>query len=350
MMKTFLFGLLCCCTVSLSAHDFAATVDGTPLYFNIRNKSTKTVVLTYEGSIKEAKSYDISGQIRIPATIQHANTMYIVEAIGPKAFAGAKNLKGVVIPSTVNFIGDFAFEGCDSLSDVVFPGGVVKFGQGVFFRCTALKNITPGSDWKSLDLNMFRWSQALETLRIPAKVENIQGLKKLTALRTVEVDANNTHFRAIDGALYNKSGETLYGVPRAYEGRLKVADGTKTVTEGALMGCESITELILPATIEQISFRETSGMMHLKTIVALWETPLRNAYGETGNQLLFQVATQDVKLIVPAASLKEYQKALAVTGGTYATTEDTPVRFTVHTDELVPVKNVQAAKDVTKYE
>jgi hypothetical protein len=350
MIKKFLFSLLCCCALSLSAHDFSEIVDGTPLYFNIRNKSAKTVVLTYEGSIKEAKSYDIPGQLRIPTTILHDSTTYIVEAIGPKAFAGAKNLKGVVIPSTVNFIGDFAFEGCDSLSDVVFPGGIVKFGQGVFFRCTALKNITPGSDWKSLDLNMFRWSQALETLRIPAKVENIQGLKKLTALRTVEVDANNARFRAIDGALYNKSGETLYGVPRAYEGRLKVADGTTAITEGALMDCEGVTELILPATVEHISFRETSGMTHLKNIVAQWQTPLRNAYGEAESQLLFQVATQNVKLIVPAAAQKEYQKAVVTTCGEYAVTKDAQIRFTVHTDELLPVKNIQGVKDFKQYE
>jgi hypothetical protein len=350
MIKKFIFGLLCCCTLSLSAHDFTETVDGTPLFFNVRNKSAKTVVLTYEGSIAEAKSYNVAGQLRIPATIQHENTMYVVEAIGPKAFAGAKNLKGVVIPSTVNFIGDFAFEGCDSLSDVVFPGGLVKFGQGVFFRCTALKNITPGSDWKTLDLTMFRWSEALETLRIPAKVTNIQGLKKLKTLRTVEVDVNNPYFKSVDGALYNKSGETLYGVPRAYEGKLKVAEGTKKVLDGALIDCEAITQLVLPSTVEYFSFRETSRMKHLQSVVAPWEKPLSNAFGEAGGKFLLQVVAPNVKLIVPAASKKAYLEALATTAGDYAAAEDATVRYAVHKDELLTVKNIQAVKDLKKYE
>lgn len=347
-LKTAIAGVFLMAGMGVNAHDFSATVDGQRIYFDITNKTKRTVAVTFNGSITEKKESNISGKIEIPAKVKHEDVIYEVTAINPKAFAGAKRLKGIVIPSGVKSIGDFAFEGCDSLANVVFPGNSVSFGQGVFFKCPFISDVTIGGDWKSIDFTMFRWSENLKRINIPAKVEKVQGVKKLKNLTEIAVDSNNEKFAAHDGILYSKDGKTLYACPRAYAGKVKIIEGTEKVTPGALIDCMEVTCIDFPSSLQALSFRETSRMNKLETIVMRPSTSIMTAYiGENGKFLML-LANKEVSIVIPATSKKIYEASIANEAGDYSETTS-GIPYMVATQQIPTKKNFKGVKNFDKY-
>ena len=332
-----------------SAHDFAVEINGQQVYFDVKNELKKTAIVTYNGSIAQKQPTDYVGELNIPSTVKYNGKAYTIVGIGAKAFSGADELTGVVMPMGVTEIGDFAFEGCTALEKIIFPGNPMKFGQGVFFRCDKIQDVSFGSDWESVDLKMFRWSDSLTAVVIPAKMERIQNLKALKNLESVNVDVNNAKFSAVDGVLYNKNGEVLYGCPRAYKGHLKVAEGTKTITPGALIDCTDITRVDFPSTLESMSFRELSRMEQLGEILFRGETPIMTAKREGKEAMLLQVANTEVMIIVPKAVKKVYKDALVQQSGEYTEKEGT-TPYVVETSVMPLAKNVLGVKSFSKYE
>lgn len=337
--------------LTVNAHDFTATVNGQKLFFNIKSESDKTIEVTYNGSIADKKYSEATGNIEIPARVKHNDVIYTVVSVGAKAFSHAEKLEGVTLPSTIKAIGDFAFEGCTSLSRIIFPGGMVSFGEGVFFKCTAIKDISLGSDWKTADVSRFRWSDSLETIAIPAKVEKIQGLKKLKNLKSVTVDVNNSRFSAVGGVLYSKDRKTLYGCPRAYSGALKIPEGTEVISRNALTDCSRITQIDFPETLGSLSFRETSRMTQLETVIFRGKTPLVTAYFQGKEVFLLQVANKNVTIVVPNEAKKAIKAAFANQEGEYAEAKEansTP--YVVKYDQMPKESNIIGVKNFSKYE
>lgn len=330
------------------AHDFATTIDGQNLYFDITGKSRKTVAVTYEGSIADHKAPTLSGTVVIPSKVKHDGVTYQVTSIGAKAFANAHSLKGVVIPAGIEAIGDFAFENCDSLTAIVFPGNEVKRGQGVFFNCTAITDVTIGSDWTAIDLTMFRWSKELRTIHIPAKIAKISGFKKLNALTSITVDPNNANFSSAEGLLYSKDGSILYACPRAYEGKVSIKEGTKTVAVDALIDCENVTALDIPESVTAISFRETARMSKLEYIVMRASKPFTTAFFNNNAKFFFQLPKPDVSIIVPSKAKEKYDKVLPTKSGEYSNAIDS-VPYTVELSELPTADNIKGVKNFKKY-
>lgn len=346
--RNLLLGALIFAGVGAYAHDFTATVNGQRLYFEITSKNKKTVSVTYNGSIADKKTLDIEGIVEIPAKIKHDNVIYDVNAIGQKAFANADRLKGIVIPSGVETIGDFAFEDCDSLKSVVFPGNTVTLGQGIFFKCPKISDVTIGSDWKTIDFTMFRWSNKLTSITIPAKIEKIQGVKKLVSLKTISVDPNNNKFSSYDGVLYSKDGKTLFACPRAYAGKVKVNEGVTKVLNGALIDCINITSIDLPSTLQSISFRETSRMKNLENIILRGEAPVITGYINGTGRFFFQLANQKANIIVLSLAKDKYLSELATKAGEYSESVET-IPYMVTLSELPTKKNFKGVKNFDKY-
>lgn len=347
-----LFGLMTLAgSLGTYAHDFTATIDGQKLYFNITNQASKTAEVTYKGSIADKLPNEVGGTIKIPAKVKHNNVVYSITAIGAKAFSNASRLTGIVMPSSINRIGDFAFENCSSLSKVVFPGNQVAMGQGTFFKCDKLQDLSFGSDWSTVDLTPYRWSDSLKVISIPPKVERIQNLKSINTLKAVNVDANNPKFSSSNGVLYSKDCKTLYAVPRAYSGILNIQSGTETVTLGAFIDCHAITTVIIPESLKKISFRETSRLTNLADIVFKGKEPIMTASMGGKEYMLFQVCAPKAKVVVLKDAKKAISKALATAPGEYNDLNITgKVPYIVTIAEIPPVKNFITVKNFDKYE
>ena len=345
-LKSLLAGMLLIAGVGASAHDFSATVNGQRLYFEITNKARHTVEVTYCGSITDKRPEGPKGRVEIPARVKHKDVVYQVAAIGQKAFAGSTRLQGIVIPSGVESIGDFAFEGCDSLQSIVFPGNAVTLGQGIFFKCTMIEDVTIGSDWKTIDFTMFRWSNRLTRINIPAKIGQVKGVKKLAALKEITVDPNNAKFASEGGLLYNKNFTTLFACPRAMEGKVAIKEGTATITPGALIDCTAVTELDLPASLTSMSFRETSRMDRLSTVVMRQLNPISTAFADDKGYFLLQIANPNVVIMVPDQTKKEYIAALPAPGEYTEKTGGIP--YTVTAAQIPTKKNIKGVKNFDK--
>lgn len=329
----------------ISAHDFMVTYNGQIIYFNITDAKKQTAEVTYGGSITDKNTLKPQGKLEIPAKVQHNNKVYQVTAIGRKAFANATELTSITLPGGITEIQDFAFEKCTSLKDVIMPGTQVKFGQGTFFLCTALEHITFGSDWTQIDLAVFRWSDSIKEINIPAKVSKLYNINSLKGLKSVTVDNNNSQYACIDDMIYTKDAKVLLACPLAYEGAVKVAETATTIKAGALQGCKGITSVDLPATMVKFSFREFSKMPLLVTINIRSTVPVVTAKSKSEGVFVLQTANPKVKVNVPKAALKEYKKTLVAVEGEYM--ENSPkatIPYFVKSTEMVTVKNLSGVE------
>lgn len=342
-LKNLLVFILLLLATSANAHDLAVFVKGQRLYFNITDKEKKNVEVTYKGSIVDNNIPEVKGHLEIPSKITEGNVVYNVTSIGQKAFANADGLQSVIIPTGIEKVGDFAFEGCINLKNIVFPTNIVNFGQGVFFRCKKIENVTLGSDWKDVNLTMFRWSDKMEYLDIPAKIEIIKGLKSIKSLRQVKVDPNNRKFSSDNGMLYDKSFSVLYACPRAYSGKVKVVEGTKKILEGALTDCVEITFIDFPSSLESVSFRETMRMKKLNTVVMRAKTPIVTAYAGGKGYFLFQTKVPKLRILLPVSNKNEYLKMIPEHGGEYSSNKE-GVPFVVEEYEMTSKKNIKFVK------
>ena len=207
-----------------------------------------------------------------------------------------------------------------------------------------IANVTIGSDWTDADFTMFRWSDRMERIAIPAKVSKIRGIKKLKGLKEITVDPNNRSFSSADGLLYSKDGKKLFVCPRGKEGSVSIKNGTETVQEGALLDCTSITALEFPASLKSVSFRETARMKELSAITMKAEQPIATGYKDGTGYFLFQLANASKTTIyVPSKAKDIYVKDLATDGGEYRPTPD-GIPYMVEKTQLPEKKNIKASK------
>ena len=342
-MKKMIIGLLVMfALVDTYAHDFVVTIDNHKIYFNITSTKNKTAEVTYKGSIVNKEFNYFEGELSIPSKVRHDDVVYTITGIGAKAFCGADKLTGLTLPLGIEYIDDFAFEGCTSLSRIIFPGNGVKFGQGVFFKCDKIQYVSFGSEWKTVDLKMFRWSDSITNVVIPAKMEKIMNVKSLKRLECINVDMNNSKFSSDNGVLYSKNYETLYSCPRAYDGKLIINENTKKITRGAFNDCNLITILDLPESIESFSYKEFSRMSGLSEIIFRKPEPVMTAMSEGNGVFLIEVSNSDVVITVKRKQKKNYV-SLVQESGEYSDIDGENVSH-VDVDNMPKVKNIKTVK------
>ena len=150
----------------------------------------------------------------------------------------------------------------DKLEEVILPDSVMELGARVFAGRKKLKTIRLGNGIKALKGAVMIYCTAMETLHIPASVEEISAdalpATQVTwrnveraALREITVDENNPCFMAKDGILYSKDGGTLLKVPAAYPAAtIIVPDSVHTIGEGAFKNLQYLQAVQLPASVK----------------------------------------------------------------------------------------------------
>ncbi|MBQ7383303.1 MAG: leucine-rich repeat domain-containing protein [Clostridia bacterium] len=75
--------------------------------------------------------------------------------ISEGAFSNCKNLKSITIPDSVEIIGDSAFANCFLPTELIIPDSVKKIGDNAFASCSNLKSITVSNNLTELGSNAF---------------------------------------------------------------------------------------------------------------------------------------------------------------------------------------------------
>ena len=82
------------------------------------------------------------------------------------------------------------------------------------------------------------------------------------------VPEENPNFTEHEGVLYSKDMRILCRVPLAKEGCYEVAEGTVEIARYAFSGCEQISEIIIPDTVENFGYAVFKNCRFTKMIIA----------------------------------------------------------------------------------
>lgn len=170
-------------------------------------------------------------------------TKFTVTEIGPDVFSGSYNsIKAISIPYTITKIGDRAFYGCRLWNGVKLPKSLKEIGEHAFYKTN------------------------ISLIEIPSSVEKIgfMAFGYCTELEKICIDENNSSYCSVDGVLYDKKMTKLIQVPGARDGSFTIPESICDIT-GAFEGCEYITSVTLPNSIQEIG-DYTFRYCHLNTI------------------------------------------------------------------------------------
>lgn len=182
------------------------------------------------------------------------------EAVGRKAFHGAKSLLAVELPESVRVLEPFAFAH-SGLREFDAPGALEEIGEKAFLHCGDLARASLNAGLRSIGDEAFA-TTALHALSVPASVEHIgreatrrSNVTYSGADATFAVDpASRFYLVDGEGGLYRKDAEGLVLVEaldrdvRSY----RVALGTASIAPRAFAHHEHIEEVAIPHGVTEV--------------------------------------------------------------------------------------------------
>ncbi len=232
------------------------------------------------GSISEISMPD-SLEIIGPYAFRNCHSLSVIRKwsdhlteISPSSFEKT-SLEEVEIPDSVSIIGGQAFYGCEALKIVKLGDGVEYIGIQAFAYNTRLVDIDFGSSIKDIYDYGFSYCTSLESVFIPDSVElisrgafshctslsiayiskNIKNIEDgafsyCDKLKTIIVDSSNYCF--YNNMLFDGSMTKLLFVPNSVSGKVEIPEGVKVIETGTFADHDSITEIVLPDSLEEI--------------------------------------------------------------------------------------------------
>lgn len=226
-----------------------------------------------------------------------------IKYIEDYAFAYCKCLKKIYIPQGVIKIGTNAFERCESLNSIILPSTVTEIGNSTFSGCKALVNVTLPGKMTKIGGELFRDCCSLVAIEIPYGITSIptycfygcKSLRYISLPNTIELISNNafshcselnsivlpSSLKSISSGAFSESGLTKIRIPENVEKiehsafkqcrklhSVEIPSKTKLrkIEKSLFEECESLVELSIPDSIEEIEGWVFSGCKHLKQI------------------------------------------------------------------------------------
>ena len=204
----------------------------------------------------------------IPEIITYQGKNYTVTNIGGSAFNDCRSLRSVTLPSTIKTIGASAFGSCPVLDSIIIPNSVTSIGESAFASCTNLKYVKLSDALTTIEGYVFGGCSSLKEIKLPNSITTIktgafQGCKELKtmsmplALSSIATDAIKTPSGTVASAytiletiiLDTKNLEDYF----ASKVNKVLYDAGHTESREFLVDGKSITDLIVPETIDTIS-------------------------------------------------------------------------------------------------
>ena len=174
-----------------------------------------------------------------------------ITKLADEVFEKHGNLTDVSLPSTLTEIPTRAFYGCSKLEKIVLPEGVTVIGMFAFSG-TGLKEITIPETLTGAGMYAFTFCSGVSVY--------ISDLSKWCSLHFGGADANPL-----------RGGGKLYLNGTLVTGTI-TCTGVTTLGRCIFAGYEEVTELIIPASVTQISY-EALAMSYVEKITFLGDPP-----------------------------------------------------------------------------
>lgn len=203
-------------------------------------------------------------------------------------------------------IGDEAFKN-STLTAITMPESVTRFGKSAF-QGTALSTFNRLPALTEIGDSAFAYNTGLSGASISSNITKVgtgafKGCKKLTYFK---VDEANANYKAIDGVLFNKDGDTMLQFPAAKEIGIEYVldESVTTIGEDAFTMVQQLKTLVLHDGVFEIGPNAFRACEALDSVVVEWTNPLT-----VPTSTFSGVNVKNCALSVPKGSLNKYKKA-----------------------------------------
>ena len=230
---------------------------------------------------------------KITKNLETINILDGVTSIGEYAFFCLDTLTNVTIPNSVKSINECAFYGCSELADLTIPEGVTEIGESAFDHCTALTSVTVPGNVQHIGESAFSSCDNLASVVVEDGVQSIgayafdwcSNLESITLSDSVTSIGDQAFARtALYNEWYDKSelcsvlyiGNHLikadeWAVNKGIAEGTTTSDyavkpGTVTVADAAFYGCDALTSITLPDSVQSIGSKAFASCYGLTSI------------------------------------------------------------------------------------
>ncbi len=255
-----------------------------------------------------------------------------VRSIGHRAFANCTSLKVMKLPASVSDIGDMAFAGCRSLEDITFPA-MEFFHPDTVGGCHSIRHVAISgryandseaiytADGQELCLVLpkpnrdnveipegvlrigpkaFSLCDGLRALSLPSSIESIDeaafdGCHWLEEIRVRPDGIFSSHC-----GILMSDGIAIHCPQAIKKSRIAIAQGVVAIGARAFLGCENVTEVLLPSSLERIG---ECAFAHSKNLKAVLDGDLISVGGKA---FLGCVSLSDLPDVDAADSIGPY--------------------------------------------
>ena len=211
-----------------------------------------------------------------------------VTSIGNGAFSDCDSLTSVVI-------GNGAFSDCDSFTSVVIGNGVTSIGDGMFSDCDSLTSVEIGDIVTSIGSDAFYDCGSLTSVAIPVSVTSIgysafYGCYSLTSVYITDMA------KWCSIAFYDYDANPLYYANNLYLNgeiitKLVIPDGVTAISDLNFYGCNTITNVEIPASVTYIGEGAFNQCVNLEKITVdldntVYQSIDNNLYSKDGKTLI----------------------------------------------------------------
>ena len=195
-----------------------------------------------------------------------------VTEIKDRAFYNCSDLTSITIGCNVTSIGSYAFNGCSSLTSVKIPNKVETIGAGAFGGCNGLTDIEFGENVTSIGNFAFEECVGLTSVAIPNKVAVIGESAFGGCIELKEVSIPDSLTSIGENAFGDCPIETAkmptLAIPSVAGAELKTVEITSgdSIAAGAFNGCDNLTSIIIPDSVESIEAGALKDCIKLESI------------------------------------------------------------------------------------
>ena len=322
-----------------------------------RDGNTYRVTMMEEAHDGIPKIYNVefvsstNSTVNIPAIVMDPNNQYTFNVTAIANNSTIPNATSVTMPNTIVLIEANAFKG-KNLRSIMIPSSVITVGDGAFSQMAALTtiNVAPGNthfysndgvliekigsnDWVAsypvaktgteyavpegiygVRTGAFQCAANLIKLTLPASLKEspssaeFTGYSSAAKLANIEVAAGNTVFKSIDGVLVSLDGKKLIAYPNAkpgaasslpaYQGVIgqpsasvyKIPDGVEIVGQAAFAQVNGLTAIELNEVkkLEKGAFDKQTKLRNVRLGSSV-DTIEEGAFGGNQNLTAFDV-------------------------------------------------------------
>lgn len=264
------------CSIVLALNGFAKTGD---IFINNGLEYVVIAETGNVQEVAVNKFYEPSSDVTIPGTVYYEGVTYIVANIANEAFKDCATLTNVSIPSNVKEIGKAAFMNCQNLSKVSLSEGLCEINPFAFSGCLSLTEINIPSTLIYLGRMAFAKCSKLTSLNLPKNIKFLgeDAFVECSKLNTVGFSANVN--KIPDGLFERCSMMNEAYIPDGIISIGKYAfndcssitsiilpNSIEEIKEGAFAGCTALKAITLPNSIKNISssvFKGNTKLSHV---------------------------------------------------------------------------------------